>query len=82
MRQGTNMSDVEKILVRVRVNGEPREALVEPRTSYLDEDYLAFVVSGANGTPSAEMLLEHHGADIAQLLRGERPVGRHAARRR
>jgi carbon-monoxide dehydrogenase small subunit len=26
------MSDVEKILVRLRVNGEPREALVEPRT--------------------------------------------------
>jgi len=26
------MSDVEKVLVRVRVNGEPREALVEPRT--------------------------------------------------
>jgi len=26
------MSDVEKVSVRVRVNGEPREALVEPRT--------------------------------------------------
>jgi len=26
------MSGVEKIAVRVRVNGEPREALVEPRT--------------------------------------------------
>src|SRR5437867_12173254 len=26
------MSGVEKILVHVRVNGEPREALVEPRT--------------------------------------------------
>lgn len=26
------MPDAEKILVRVRVNGEPREAVVEPRT--------------------------------------------------
>lgn len=26
------MSDADKILVRVRVNGEPREAAVEPRT--------------------------------------------------
>jgi glyceraldehyde dehydrogenase small subunit len=26
-----NMSDAEKILVRIRVNGEAREALVEPR---------------------------------------------------
>jgi len=26
------MSDAEKIMVRLRVNGEPREALVEPRT--------------------------------------------------
>jgi len=26
------MSAVEKVLVRIRVNGEPREAIVEPRT--------------------------------------------------
>jgi aerobic-type carbon monoxide dehydrogenase small subunit (CoxS/CutS family) len=30
------MSGVEKVSVRVRVNGEPREALVEPRTLLVD----------------------------------------------
>jgi len=30
------MSGAEKITVRVRVNGEPREALVEPRTLLVD----------------------------------------------
>ena len=30
--RGTNMSGAEKLLVRIRVNGEPREAPVEPRT--------------------------------------------------
>jgi aerobic carbon-monoxide dehydrogenase small subunit len=30
------MSGVEKIAVRIRVNGEPREALVEPRTLLVD----------------------------------------------
>jgi aerobic-type carbon monoxide dehydrogenase small subunit (CoxS/CutS family) len=30
------MSDVEKINVRIRVNGEAREALVEPRTLLVD----------------------------------------------
>jgi aerobic-type carbon monoxide dehydrogenase small subunit (CoxS/CutS family) len=30
------MSGVEKIVVRVRVNGEPREAQVEPRTLLVD----------------------------------------------
>jgi aerobic-type carbon monoxide dehydrogenase small subunit (CoxS/CutS family) len=31
-RRDTNMSDAEKTLVRIRVNGEFREAQVEPRT--------------------------------------------------
>jgi len=35
-RQGTNMSSEEKMLVRVRVNGEMREARVEPRTLLVD----------------------------------------------
>lgn len=35
-RQGTNMSGEEKMLVRVRVNGEMREARVEPRTLLVD----------------------------------------------
>jgi aerobic carbon-monoxide dehydrogenase small subunit len=30
------MSGAEKIMVRVRVNGEPREALLEPRTLLVD----------------------------------------------
>jgi aerobic carbon-monoxide dehydrogenase small subunit len=35
-RQDTNMSAAEKITVRIRVNGEPKEALVEPRTLLVD----------------------------------------------
>jgi hypothetical protein len=31
-----NMSGAEMLLVRVRVNGEAREALVEPRTLLVD----------------------------------------------
>jgi aerobic carbon-monoxide dehydrogenase small subunit len=31
-----NMSAAEKITVRIRVNGEPKEALVEPRTLLVD----------------------------------------------
>jgi carbon-monoxide dehydrogenase small subunit len=35
-KQDTNMSDAKKVVVRVRVNGEAREAEVEPRTLLVD----------------------------------------------
>jgi hypothetical protein len=52
-----------------------RPALAGVRASFLREDYLAFVVSGLDDAPealTAEALLEEHGTDIAQVLRGER----------
>ena len=40
--------------------------------TFLDEDYLAFVVPQQDEAPNADAVLEQHGDDIAQLLRGER----------
>ena len=49
-----------------------RSALREPRSTFLSEDYLVFAVTEL-GTPiSADLLIEQRGAEIAQLLRGER----------
>ena len=44
------------------------------RPTFLDEDYLAFVVNALDPPLSAEEVVERHGTDIAQLLRGERPA--------
>jgi hypothetical protein len=49
-----------------------RPALDKPRSVLLSEDYLAFGVTRVEGLETAEALLRTHGADIAQLLRGER----------
>ena len=45
-------------------------ALMQPRAQFLSEDYAVFAVA-ADGE-AAEGLLAAHGAEIAQLLRGER----------
>src|SRR5689334_6393364 len=42
-----------------------------PRATYLSEDYLAFAVSAFEQPISADELVDLHGGDIAQLLRGE-----------
>ena len=46
-------------------------AITRAREHYLAEDYLVVAVHQLDGTPSAEDVLTAHGADIAQLLRGE-----------
>ena len=48
------------------------EALRGRRRAFLDEDYLVFAVTALDETLTSEQLVEQHGADIAQLLRGER----------
>jgi hypothetical protein len=54
-----------------------RGALTGARQGYLSEDYLAFVVHAFDRPVTAEQLVEAHGAEIAQLLRGERqPLSR------
>jgi hypothetical protein len=53
--------------------GQMRKA----RTTFLSEDYLAFAVSEFDRPVSADELVDQHGAEIAQLLRGERqPLSR------
>jgi hypothetical protein len=49
-----------------------REALVQVRSLFLTEDYLAFVVTDPTERVDADGLVARHGADIAQMLRGER----------
>ena len=52
-------------------------ALIGLRSGFLGEDYLAVVVSGLDAPASAEAVIEAHGAEIAQMLRGERqPLSR------
>jgi hypothetical protein len=48
-----------------------RPALAKPRTGLLSEDYLVFVATRLDDAATADTLLAAHGADIAQLLRGE-----------
>lgn len=46
-------------------------ALVGVRTSFLTEDYLALVVHRLSRPCTSDRLIADHGAEIAQLLRGE-----------
>ena len=59
-------------LVCRRVVSRVAAYLDAPRSSFLDEDYLVFVLSTSVPALSAEQLVQAHGSDIAQLLRGER----------
>lgn len=49
-----------------------RPALVGARATWLGEDYLVFAITGLDAPASAAEVVEANGADIAQLLRGER----------
>jgi len=46
-------------------------ALVKPYPDWLSEDYFIFHVREVAGGPSAEQLCQAHGAQIAQIVRGE-----------
>jgi hypothetical protein len=47
-------------------------ALTGARAEWLQEDYLVFAVTALDAPASGVEVLDAHGADIAQLLRGER----------
>jgi hypothetical protein len=47
-------------------------AMRKVRAAYLSEDYLIFAVTQLERPMLADELLERHGGDIAQLVRGER----------
>ena len=49
-----------------------RAALTGVRETYLSEDYLVFAVTSCAGAETAEQVMQSHGEEIAQLLRGER----------
>jgi hypothetical protein len=46
-------------------------ALVKPYKDWLSEDYFVFHVREVAGSPSAADLLAQHGAQVAQIVRGE-----------
>lgn len=48
------------------------EALTAGRTAMLDEDYLVYAVHALDEPLGADAVLERHGVEIAQMLRGER----------
>jgi len=47
-------------------------ALVKTHERFLAEDYVVFAVTGLDEPVTTDALLDAHGAEIAQLLRGER----------
>jgi hypothetical protein len=55
-----------------RIVDAVRGTLSGARASFLSEDYLALVVSGLEPAESADEVADRHGAEIAQMLRGER----------
>ncbi len=46
-------------------------ALIKPYENWLDEDYYIFHVKEIEGQPAAADLIESHGDQIAQIVRGE-----------
>ena len=48
------------------------DAVNHPRSDFLSEDYWVFTVTGADDVTTAEEVVTHHGAQLAQLLRAER----------
>ena len=55
-----------------RIQERVRTALVEPRPSVLDEDYVAIVVNTLTQPLTADAMLASQGTAIAQMLRAER----------
>ena len=47
-------------------------AMVNPYAQWLSEDYFIFHVRDASGSPPATTLIQDHGQEIAQIVRGDR----------
>ena len=58
-------------VVRQKLERVPA-AMVKPYDRWLSEDYFIFHVREAAGSPSAAELRRDHGAEIAQVVRGDR----------
>jgi hypothetical protein len=48
-----------------------KSALIKPYDAWLNEDYFIFFMREIRDNPSAEQLLQAHGTQIAQVVRGE-----------
>ncbi len=66
-------SDFERVASRIARQKLERAtpALVKPYKDWLSEDYFIFHVREAAGKPNAADLLAEHGAQLAQIVRGE-----------
>lgn len=66
-------SDFERFASRIARQKLERAApaIVKPYKDWLSEDYFVFHVREVAGSPSAADLLARHGAQIAQIVRGE-----------
>jgi hypothetical protein len=61
-----------------QVSDRLESALTAPRTGYLSEDYLVYLVHELERQQSADEILAERGSDIAAMLRGERqPLSEH-----
>ena len=58
-------------VVRQKLERVP-SAMVKPYKRWLSEDYFIFHVREADGAPTAAQLVRDHGAEIAQVVRGDR----------
>ena len=66
--------DLERIaeeVVRGRVQ-KMASAMVRPNKRWLSEDYYVFLLNEVEGQPLGAELLREHGAEIAQIVSGER----------
>jgi hypothetical protein len=64
--------EAEAAAASARIVEFSRASLSGLRSSFLSEDYLTFAVSGLSRSATADAVIEEHGVEIAQLLRGER----------
>ncbi len=55
-----------------RIVERVRGSLRDVRSAFLDEDYVAFAITAIDPAIDGDRLRERYGAEIAQLLRGER----------
>lgn len=48
------------------------DIMIRPYSRWLSEDYFIFHVSEAAGSPNAKQMIQEHGFEIAQVVRGDR----------
>jgi len=66
------LADAETLCRQLMMRIAP--AISRARAGFLNEDYLVFTIHPDEECPESTALLKAHGAEIAQLLRGERNV--------